>query len=91
MTAHLESGAAGRNGAVHVPGPGVEVSLMKSCLRAKSGVSIETSARAAAESDWEDTDDSIELNDAVAHLGGSDQRRHPCVGAVALEWGSARC
>ncbi len=23
MTAHLESGAAGRDGAVHVPGPGV--------------------------------------------------------------------
>ena len=91
MTAHLESGAAGRVVVVHVPGPGVGGQPDGKLPRAKSGVSIETSARAAAESDWENTDDSKGLNDAVAHLGGSDQRRHPCVGAVALEWGSARC
>ena len=52
---------------------------MESCPRAKSGVSIETSARAAAESDWKDTDDSTELNGADAHLGGSDQGVTPAL------------
>jgi hypothetical protein len=77
MTAHLESGAAGRVVVVHVPGPGVGGQPDGKLPRAKSGVSIETSARAAVESDWEDTDESTELNDTVAHLGGSDPRRHP--------------
>ena len=50
---------------------------MFGCLIAKSGVSIETSARVIVENEVVNTDELIELNDAVAHLGVADQSANP--------------
>ena len=60
MTAHLESGAAGRVVVVHVPGPGVGGQPDGKLPRAKSGVSIETSARVIVEDEVVNTDESTQ-------------------------------